>query len=116
MASRYACSKRPARSVGDGTRCRAVDGFAACAAHRSHQVRSGPGGKRPQIARRRLIRAACRIVFERTGAASYSALRVSLLDFNCDRPGTRRPAWRSVPSPVAAAGVRVGQRGLGAAG
>jgi hypothetical protein len=41
---------------------------------------------------------------------------VSLLDFNCDRRGTRRPAWRSVPSPVAAAGVRVGQRGLGAAG
>ena len=53
---------RPARSAGNGTRCRAVDGFAACAAHRSHLVRSGPGGNRSRIARRSVMRAACWIL------------------------------------------------------
>ena len=73
-----------------------VEDVAARAAHRSHLARSAPGGKRPQISRRRVMRAACRIVFERTGAASYSALRMSLLNFERDRPETRPSS--AVPS------------------
>jgi hypothetical protein len=55
MASRYSCSMRSLYSVGNGTRCPVVEGFAAYAAHRIHLVRSTPGGKHSWIARRRVI-------------------------------------------------------------
>ena len=63
---------------------RACD-FPKPAAHRSHALRSGPVGKRLQIARRNVTSAARLIPFSSTRAAWYSQRPASLLNFWRDR-------------------------------
>lgn len=50
--------QRPAHSVGNRSDCGRIEDFAARAAHRSHLVRSIPGGNRSRSARRSVISAA----------------------------------------------------------
>jgi hypothetical protein len=69
------CLHREALPVGGVTIC-LLEGacdFAKPAAHLSHARRSRPGGKRSQIAPRRVMSAARRIAFSSTVPASYRA-------------------------------------------
>jgi hypothetical protein len=63
--------------------------FAARPAHRSHAVRSRPGGNRWKIARSSVMRAARRIAFaSMVGSIEQQAGPASLLSFACDRSDT----------------------------